>query len=346
MVNIQDDPSMIPGKIELTDQQKDGYRLIQLYFGQLPTTAQWRKVLYRMNAYDAAHSYLTKHGEIPHLLHAHVLLDAGMIGNNWAKKWAVPLVITEHSTAYHEAHALRGLRGVLGRAACKNAAFVLPVSDHLGRGMQELNGLVGNYRQVSNVVNTRLFHYVTPPDDGVFTFLHVSNFVDAHKNITGLLRAFGQVDAQTRRVIHLHLAGDGNLFELQSKIDLAGLTLDQVTISGPHSETAIAALMQQCHAFVLPSHYENEPVVLLEAQASGRPCVATRTGGIPEIMAHPRCGELVEPNDEAGLVTAMLKVLDNYPFYDPAVIRSLAEARCSEPAVLKALEEVYQTAIR
>ena len=52
--------------------------------------------------------------------------------------------------------------------------------------------------------------------------------------------------------------------------------------------------------FCLPSLQEGCPNVVLEALFSGRPVVASRTGGIPE-MVNSRNGVLVEPGDAAGL---------------------------------------------
>jgi glycosyltransferase involved in cell wall biosynthesis len=164
--------------------------------------------------------------------------------------------------------------------------------------------------------------------------------------VSGLLSAFAQVAARTKGAVYLRLAGDGDLEELRLRIETAGLSEGQARVSGPHTEIEISGLMQKCHAFLLPSHYENEPVVLLEAQACGRPCIATRTGGIPEILADPNCGELVEVGDDPGLVIAMLKMLENYSDYDRQLIRELAVARCSESAVLNRLEKIYEECLQ
>jgi glycosyltransferase involved in cell wall biosynthesis len=54
---------------------------------------------------------------------------------------------------------------------------------------------------------------------------------------------------------------------------------------------------------------EGCPNVVLEAQASGRPVVATNVGGIPEILSDER-GRLVPPRDAAALAQALASVLD------------------------------------
>jgi glycosyltransferase involved in cell wall biosynthesis len=66
--------------------------------------------------------------------------------------------------------------------------------------------------------------------------------------------------------------------------------------------------MSAADVFVLPSRAEPLGVVLLEAMACGTPCVASRVGGIPEIVG-AGCGRLVEPDDPGALADAVAEVL-------------------------------------
>jgi glycosyltransferase involved in cell wall biosynthesis len=71
----------------------------------------------------------------------------------------------------------------------------------------------------------------------------------------------------------------------------------------------VAAWMAAADLVTLPSYMEGCPNVVLEAQACGRPVVATNVGGIPEIMS-TTCGCLVPPRDAAALARAIASVLD------------------------------------
>lgn len=70
-------------------------------------------------------------------------------------------------------------------------------------------------------------------------------------------------------------------------------------------------LYLEASVFVMPSLSEAFGVALLEAMASGVPVVATRVGGIPELVEHGVNGLLVEPNDPDALAEALLAVLEN-----------------------------------
>jgi glycosyltransferase involved in cell wall biosynthesis len=71
----------------------------------------------------------------------------------------------------------------------------------------------------------------------------------------------------------------------------------------------VAVWMAASDLVTLPSYMEGCPNVVLEALACGRPVVATRVGGIPEILSDA-CGELVPPRDSGALALALASVLD------------------------------------
>lgn len=97
---------------------------------------------------------------------------------------------------------------------------------------------------------------------------------------------------------------------------------------GPHVEflgtvtgAAKLAAFAAADIFCLPSHLENQPVVVIEALAAGLPVVATRVGVVDEMVADGEEGFLIAPEDRAGLVAALLRLVA-----DPA-LRSAMGAR-------------------
>jgi glycosyltransferase involved in cell wall biosynthesis len=68
--------------------------------------------------------------------------------------------------------------------------------------------------------------------------------------------------------------------------------------------------MNACELLCLPSTSEGVPNVLLEAMACGRPVVATRVGGVAEIVPVESCGIFVPPRDSTGLASAMTEALE------------------------------------
>lgn len=73
----------------------------------------------------------------------------------------------------------------------------------------------------------------------------------------------------------------------------------------------VALILPALDIFVLPSVVECHPLALLEAMASGLPVVATRVGGVPEVVVEGESGLLVPPRDPQALAAAILYLLKN-----------------------------------
>ena len=80
-----------------------------------------------------------------------------------------------------------------------------------------------------------------------------------------------------------------------------------VTFTGTRLD--VPALTATLDLAVLPSHREAQGLAILEAMALGRPVVASRVGGIPEMITHEETGLLVQPSDEAALAAAIVRLL-------------------------------------
>jgi glycosyltransferase involved in cell wall biosynthesis len=98
--------------------------------------------------------------------------------------------------------------------------------------------------------------------------------------------------------------------------------------------------MSACDVFTLPSWAEGTPNVVLEALASGRPAVASRVGGIPDVLADPRSGILVPPRDPAALARGLLEALDREWAVDE--VRACGPGSWNESAegLLRVLESI------
>ncbi|MDD9370108.1 MAG: glycosyltransferase, partial [Acidimicrobiales bacterium] len=135
----------------------------------------------------------------------------------------------------------------------------------------------------------------------------VGNFT-AKKDQATLLRAFASLpDAPTDT--RLVLVGLGPLEDtlrgLAAELGIA----DRVV--WPGSRDDVFALLPAFDTFVLSSQFEGLPIALLEAMATGVAPVATRVGGIPEVITDGRDGLLVPAGDPGALAAALGKVLDD-----------------------------------
>jgi glycosyltransferase involved in cell wall biosynthesis len=110
---------------------------------------------------------------------------------------------------------------------------------------------------------------------------------------------------------------------------------------------AVRAAMSRCLALVAPSMWA-EPfgMVIAETLAAGRPAVASRLGGIPEIVSDGEHGLLVSPGDAAELAAALALVHRDRPLGDRLGRNGLRRAEAFGPAaIIPALEHAYERAL-
>ena len=101
----------------------------------------------------------------------------------------------------------------------------------------------------------------------------------------------------------------------------AELVDDRVRFTGSVPREDVLRLFRAADAAVLPSAWENLPHTVVEALAVGCPVIATRVGGVPEVVRDGENGLLVEPNDPAALASAITRFLA-----DPSLRERLAAA--------------------
>jgi len=123
-----------------------------------------------------------------------------------------------------------------------------------------------------------------------------------------LLGAIEKIRDQVKDLNLLVLGTGEEAFTLRNLAQRLGLE-DVVTWIPACSYTEIPRFFRAMDLFVLPSLRENQPLVLLEAMAARTPVVATRVGGVEEIIRDGSEGLLVPPGNEESLAEAMLQAL-------------------------------------
>jgi glycosyltransferase involved in cell wall biosynthesis len=151
--------------------------------------------------------------------------------------------------------------------------------------------------------------------------LFVGNLVEV-KGPDVLLAAFRKLTKLTSANPLLVCVGAGPLLpSLEQSIRQHGLR-GQVRMVGRRPHDEIPVWLGAADVLCLPSRMEGCPNVVIEAFASGRPVVAARVGGVPELL-EPGRGILVAPEDPAALATGLAQALERD--WDPSAIARSAE---------------------
>lgn len=276
----------------------------------------------------------------PDVIHANihrVALQAVLAG----KLHRIPVVITEHNSAFPR-KLLSKLDLYEAKLAFKAARVVMPVSQALQRGI-EASGVQANFQIVPNVVNTDLFEPTpaAPNEGGPIKLLCVGNMPETHiKGYPHLFKALATLASE--QPWHLEIIGDGPMLaEYKTLVAALGLT-ERIIFRGYQPKAEIVRAMDNADLFVLASVWDNMPCVLIEAMAMGLPIVATRTGGIPEMIG-PEVGLLAEPGDAESLRQTLGQMLARLRNFPPAQIVASARSKYSMPVVGRQFDTIYRT---
>jgi GT2 family glycosyltransferase/glycosyltransferase involved in cell wall biosynthesis len=164
-------------------------------------------------------------------------------------------------------------------------------------------------------------------DPGKLRLIQVAS-LETRKGQDVLLKAISALPPQVSANIDCYLVGRilaKSEPKYCKKVTTWAERLPNVHVLGDLPVGEVRKLLASCDVFVLPSRDEALPISLLEAIAFGKAVIATRVGGVPEIIEHGQNGLLVENEDAQGLAAAIER------FYsDRLFLQKLgAEARCT-----------------
>jgi glycosyltransferase involved in cell wall biosynthesis len=158
-----------------------------------------------------------------------------------------------------------------------------------------------------------------------------------------LLAAFKQLREINREIaVSLLIVGDGpERKSLQAAVRSMGLS-GFVLFTGEVRN--VQPYYGAADVFVLPSHSEGSPYVLLEAMAAKLPVVATSVGGVPEMVDNEVSALLVPPGDPSAMAAALARILTGPELADKLTenASALAATRYSPESHAESLLKIYQ----
>jgi N-acetyl-alpha-D-glucosaminyl L-malate synthase BshA len=182
---------------------------------------------------------------------------------------------------------------------------------------------------IPNFVDTERFRPMKR-EGGAPTLIHVSNFRPL-KRVGDVVRVFSRVRAATPA--RLKLVGDGperaGAAALAAELGVAG----DVDFVGERVD--LPGVLAGASVFLLPSETESFGLAALEALACGVPVVASRVGGVPEVVVEGQTGFLCPVGDVQALATATLRLLTDGALRaaQASAARARAETFARGPAI-------------
>ncbi len=339
---------MVASKLERGTKKRveryndDGIETIYGYIPALPITIKiWNLVLLTASFYRLFREYEARHGR-PDVIHVQSAIYSGPAALQIFSRCGVPYVITEHASVFERAAIPPWHLAILRKVFDKTAGLAV-VSPSLGEVLERVVGrCASGWKWVPNMVDP-VFRPADSRAGTPFKFLNVG-WLKENKGHEDLLRAFAKAFTDKDEV-ELVIGGGGTLLD-----DLKNLSCElgiqkRVHFLGDLSRNEVLSQMQSCDAFVLSSHGETFGVVLIEAMACGKPCVATACGG-PNNIIDDESGVLVPAGDIDALAAAMTKMKKDIDSYDDTRIRESCLDRFGPARLVENLGNLYQCALK
>ena len=221
---------------------------------------------------------------------------------------------------------------------------VTAVSESLRRDTCELLGITRDILVIPNFLDAARFRRRPVPrrPEGRPRIAHISNFRPV-KRIGAVVDVFTRVRAATPAT--LVLVGDGPELEpARRTLEDRGL-LDDVEFAGERLD--IVDVLSQTDAFLLPSATESFGLAALEAMACEVPVVASRVGGLPEVVDEGVNGFLHAPADVEGMASSLVRIVTDEALRDRlgAEGRRAAIERFSASRIVPMYEAAYEAIV-
>jgi glycosyltransferase involved in cell wall biosynthesis len=264
------------------------------------------------------------------VVHGHEF-SANCYGALGARLAGVPMVCTTHGKNYWP---LRYYRRAAYRWVVRNTSAFVAVSEDLRQFAVATLGIdASRIAMIPNGIDSRKFRPDSAQRARTREVLGIAP--DALLVLSvgelSLVKGHSVLVAAMRDVVRRH----ANAVGISANMRLLGYRRD------------IAELLNAADLLVMPSLSEGMPLAILEAMSAGVPVIATRVGGIPELITEGASGWLVAVGDAAQLAIAMTAALSSSDMRRRFAVEGIARVaqRCSDSAMIAAYVELYQRAL-
>lgn len=248
------------------------------------------------------------------LLHVHYAIPhsiAAMLAQQMmAPKRRLPFITTLHGTDITLVGADPSYFPIT-KFSIEKSDGVTSISQDLKRQTIEVFGVTNEIRVIRNFINCDLYRPLADhmgaeayAPKGEKLLIHVSNFRPV-KRVLDCIRILAEVRKHTPA--HLLMVGDGpDRGPAEHLVRELKLT-QHVTFLGKQNH--VERLIPLAHVLLMPSEMESFGLVALEAMACGVAPVATRVGGVPELITHGESGFMEPVGDIAAQAARVIKLL-------------------------------------
>ncbi len=279
----------------------------------------------------------------PDIVHAHFVAGYGLWG---AAEGRAPFIASVWGSDIEDALAHRATIGLIVRNTLRKARFITASSRFLLDRVRSFDPMLTTRSRVIPIgvdIPDEIPPKPESPDRITIVFAKAYHPFYAPEVA---LQGFAWAAAKDRR-LHLVMLGAGTdsaecrALARQLKID------DRIKLIGAVDHSCALRHIQESDIMIMPSRRESFGVAALEAAAAAVPVIASRIGGIPEVVDDGITGILIDVDDSIALSEAILKISEDAALRSTmgAAAYEMVKARYSSDAALDHMIELYDQAL-
>ena len=275
------------------------------------------------------------------LLHVHYAIPhsiAALLAKQMTANRRLPFVTTLHGTDITLVGSDRSYFPIT-KFSIEQSDGVTAISTHLQERTMEFFGIANRIRVNQNFVNCDLYRPDPERSPKEKTLVHLSNFRPV-KRVLDCVRILKEVRRSTPA--RLLMVGDGPDRGPAEMLARELCVTDYVSFVGKQDH--VERIIPKAHVLLMPSETEAFGLAALEAMACGVPPVATRAGGVPELITDGADGFLEPVGDIAAQARRVAELLTDEALYGriSSAARRTAETRFSTALIIPQYEQCYR----
>ncbi|QHN06215.1 glycosyltransferase family 4 protein [Methanothermobacter sp. THM-1] len=240
-----------------------------------------------------------------------------------SKRMKVPFVLTYHNDVIKESWPLRTLSSIYNKTllqlTLKSSDRIITPSPYVHNESEMINEFIERTVWIPPGVDTEVYkpgrsdwksRYGLPENSKIILFVGAMNRGHTHKGVDVLLRAFSMIKDEDT---YLVLAGTGDMIPDYKRISESLGIINRTLFTGFIDEETLIDLYRASDMLVLPTLNiaEGFGMVLIEANACGKPVIGSRVGGIKYVIRDGETGLLVPPGDPEALADAIRRLIED-----------------------------------
>ncbi|MDI6701689.1 glycosyltransferase family 4 protein [Methanothermobacter wolfeii] len=240
-----------------------------------------------------------------------------------SRRMKIPFVLTYHNDVIKDSWPLRTLSSIYNRTllqlTLRSSDRIITPSPYVYNESEMINEFIERTVWIPPGVDTEVYKpgkgdwkskYGLPENSKIILFVGAMNRGHTHKGVDVLLKAFSMIKDEDT---YLVLAGTGDMIPDYKRISESLGIINRTLFTGFIDEETLIDLYRASDMLVLPTLNiaEGFGMVLIEANACGKPVIGSRVGGIKYVIKDGETGLLVPPGDPEALADAIRRLIED-----------------------------------